>query len=123
MHRRTCGAVAALPGWLPLLNLRQITCHASHSSLLHRCLCAAKLTVTAVLKNEGNTRVTFSADNGASCDTADALVNPGSSSTCTLDITTSQTDLDYGGISRTLTFRATPNSNIISTGTSHVAVI
>jgi hypothetical protein len=74
---------------------------------------ADTLTVTAELVNTGNTILTFSADNDMTCNPA-AGVNPGGKSTCSWSITSTQSDLDFGSISRSFTFAGTPNVKGVS---------
>ncbi|WIA35691.1 hypothetical protein OEZ86_004097 [Tetradesmus obliquus] len=66
------------------------------------------LKVIVVLTNQGNTRLRFKDDKGNSCG-FEGLVSPRGSSTCTVQIETTQEDLNRGSIKRTLSYAGTPN--------------
>jgi hypothetical protein len=78
-------------------------------------LYADELKITAELTNTGNTRLTFSADNGMACKPSNA-VEPSGTSTCTLEIKATQANLDYGSISRSLTFTGAVSSRAVGNG-------
>ncbi|WIA23968.1 hypothetical protein OEZ85_013603 [Tetradesmus obliquus] len=65
------------------------------------------VTVTYVLKNTGNTILNISEAQNT-CSYVD--VKPGQSSQCTLAVTATQEQLNYGSITRTLQFKGTPSA-------------